>query len=329
MTMTPGAVAAAPSAITVASQLFVEQHMARAVALGEHLADLVEAPNAFMADINKGLAQLSDANAVDGIRVIAPGIGPVLGVRLPLLEATHKRLRKGMKGAPTAAVLEIADRLLREEAAEIRWFGMMTLERLLSSDSDRTWQLMRRAAREATDWVSVDTLAHSFATGLLLEPRRWSDLQMLVHSSSRWERRLVGATVATLPHIKRVGAKDTGVAGRGLMLIGQLMGDAEPDVQKALSWALRSLAPIDPAGVVAFATREAETARNTNDGGRAWVIKDALPKLPVEAQVSLRATLAGIRRRPSAPSQSHAAAPAVDSASTGAAPRPADSSREE
>ena len=134
MTMTPGAVAAAPSAITVASQLFVEQHMARAVALGEHLADLVEAPNAFMADINKGLAQLSDANAVDGIRVIAPGIGPVLGVRLPLLEATHKRLRKGMKGAPTAAVLEIADRLLREEAAEIRWFGMMTLERLLSSD---------------------------------------------------------------------------------------------------------------------------------------------------------------------------------------------------
>jgi 3-methyladenine DNA glycosylase AlkD len=316
MTMTPGAVAA-PSAITVASQLFVEQHMATAVALGEHLADLIEAPGAFMADINKGLAQLADPNAADGIRVIAPGIGPVLGVRLPLLEATHKQFRKGMKGAPTPAVLEIADRLLLAEAAEIRWFGMMTLERLVASDSDRTWQLMSRAAHEATDWISVDTLAHSFATGLLLEPRRWSDLQMLVHSSSRWERRLVGATVATLPHIKRVGAKDTGVAGRGLMLIGQLMGDTEPEVQKALSWAIRSVAPIDPAGVVAFATREAETARKTNDGGRAWVIKDALPKLPAAAQVSLRAALAGIRRRPSAPSQSNAAR------------RPADSSREE
>ncbi len=312
---------ATPSATTVASQRFIAEHMAKAVALGDHLADLAETPNAFLADIHKGFAQMSDPASADGIRAVAPTIGPVLGVRLPLLEATFKQFRKCIKDVPAAGLFDIADRLLREEDAEFHWFGMWMLERLLAADTERTWQMMRRAARDAGDWISVDTLAHPYALGLLLESKRWSDVQQLVHSSSRWERRLVGATVATLPHIKRVGAKDKSVAGRCLMLIGQLMGDPEPDVQKALSWALRSLAPIDPAGVVAFATKEAETARTTKDGGRAWVIKDALPKLPPEAQSTLRPILAGVRRRASAPSQIQAAASAVDPALITAAPR--------
>ena len=313
---------ATPSATTAASQRFVAEHMARAVTLGDHLADLAETPSAFLADIHKGLALMADPASAEGIRLVAPTIGPVLGVRLPLLEATFKQFRKGIKDVPPAGLFDIADRLLMEEAAEFHWFGMWLLERLLAADTERTWKLMRRAARDAGDWVSVDTLAHAYALGLLLESKRWSDVQQLVHSPSRWERRLVGATVATLPHIKRVGAKDKSVAGRCLMLIGQLMGDPEPDVQKALSWALRSLAPIDPAGVVAFATKETETARSTKDGGRAWVIKAALSKLPPEAQSKLRPMLAGVRRRPSAPSQIHAAASAADPASTTAAPRP-------
>lgn len=314
--------AATPSATTAASQRFIAENMAKAVALGDHLTDLAQAPNAFLADIHNGFAQMADPAAAAGIRAVAPTIGPVLGVRLPLLEATFKQFRKSIKNVPAAALFDIADHLQGEEAAEFHWFGMWMLERLLAADPDRAWQMMRWAARDASDWISVDTLAHPYALGLLLESKRWSDVQQLVHSSSRWERRLVGATVATLPHIKRVGAKDKRVAGSCLMLIGQLMGDPEPDVQKALSWALRSLAPIDPAGVVAFATKEAEQARSTKDGGRAWVIKDALPKLPPEAQATLKLMLAGVRRRPSAPSQMHAAAAAVDPTSIAAAPRP-------
>jgi 3-methyladenine DNA glycosylase AlkD len=237
----------------------------------------------------------------------------VLGVRLPLLEAAHKQFRRATKRAPTAQILDVTDRLMREEAADVRWFGMWNLERLLATDPERTWQLMRRAAGEAGEWISVDTLAHPYGAGILREPHRWSELQLLVYSQSRWERRLVGSTIATLPHVKLAGARERGVVDGGLKLIGQLIGDNEPDVQKALSWALRTLAELDPGTVVPFLEMETATARATDDGSRAWVIRDSLSKIPAETADRLRARLDGIRRRPGAPSTSLAALTAAES----------------
>jgi 3-methyladenine DNA glycosylase AlkD len=303
--------------------------MQQAVALGEHLAELVAAPDEFVLAIRAGLGEIADPTYIAGVHSVTPGLGPVLGVRLPLLEAAHKQFRRATKRTSTALILNVTDRLLMEEAADIRWFGMWNLERLLVTDPDQTWELMRCAAREAEEWVSVDTLAHAYAAGVLREPRRWSDLQTLVHSPSRWERRLVGSTIATLPHVRRAGAKDKGVVSRGLMLIGLLIGDPEPDVQKSLSWALRSLVPIDTSAVVAFIEAETATARSTGDGCRAWVLRDVLPKLPADTAGTIRASLEGIRRRPGTPSTSRAAVSAAESAKSGVARRRAHKTREE
>jgi 3-methyladenine DNA glycosylase AlkD len=317
------ATAATQSPITAASNRFVAAHLEQASALGARLAELVANPDAFVQAMREGLGEIADVAYIDGVHSVTPGLGPVLGVRLPLLEAAHKQFRRATKQTPPLLILAVTDRLLMDDAADIRWFGMWNLERLLATHPEQTWELMRCAAREASEWISVDTLAHPYADGILREPRRWSDLQLLVHSPSRWERRLVGSTIAALPHVRRASAKDKGVASRGLMLIGLLIGDADPDVQKSLSWALRSLAPIDPAAVSAFVEREAATARTTDDGHRAWVLRDALPKLPPETQETLRASLAGVRRRPGVSSTSRAATSAVESASARAAKRPA------
>jgi 3-methyladenine DNA glycosylase AlkD len=296
--------------------------MGQAVALGDRLAELISDPDAFVEAARAGLAELADPAVIEGIHSVTPGLGTVLGVRLPLLEAAHKQLYRAAKRAPTAHLLDVTDRLLREEAADIRWFGMWNLERLLAADPERTWQLMRRAAREAGEWISVDTLAHPYGAGILREPRRWSELQSLVDSTSRWERRLVGSTIATLPHVKLAGARDRAVVTGGLTLIGQLIGDNEPDVQKALSWALRNLAALDSETVVQFLEAETATARDTDDGSRAWVIRDSLSKIPTETAARLRSQLEGVRRRPGAPSTSRAAAAAAQFASIGAARRP-------
>jgi 3-methyladenine DNA glycosylase AlkD len=317
------------SAITLQSNLFVATHLARAKELGGQLADLIAEPDAFMTTLTAGLEELADPIVVIGIHSVTPGLGKVLGVRLPLLEATHKTLTKATRKTPTTLVLEVTGRLLDHEAADVRWFGMWNLERLLSADPERTWQLMRRAAAEAGEWISVDTLAHPYATGILLDELRWADLEQLTDSSSRWERRLVGSTLATLPHVKHAGSRDKAAAARGLQVIGRLIGDAEPDVQKSLSWALRSFAGIDTAAVAAFVEGEAGTARATDDGHRAWVLRDSLPKLPAGTQKTVKAGLEGIRRRPGAPSTSLAAATAAESDSADAAPRPRPSSREE
>ena len=58
-----------------------------------------------------------------------------------------------------------------------------------------------------------------------------------------------------------------------------LIGDAEPDVQKALSWAYRSMTVVDLAATTAALALETDRAAATADGHRAWVIRDACPKL--------------------------------------------------
>jgi hypothetical protein len=83
-----------------------------------------------------------------------------------------------------------------------------------------------------------------------------------------------------------------------LTLIKSLLGDAEPDVQKALSWALRSWLEADPRGVEQLIRTEAATAAGTDDGHRAWVLRDALtaPAMDTTFAAGIRQQLAGVRR---------------------------------
>jgi hypothetical protein len=290
--------AAGTSATTLASNAFVAEHKDLAVALGQRLAGLVNDPAALVAAMAQGFLDLADPIYAEGSRTIAPGLGPILGVRMPLLEAAHKAFKRGTLHAPTPLLIDVVDRLLREELRELRWFGIWELGRLLPKDPEQAWWLLRRAAGESDEWITVDTLAHPYGEGILRDPERWIELERLVESRSRWERRLVGSTLATMPHTNYPGGRDPLVVGRGLELIGKLMGDPEPDVLKALSWALRACVVIDPSATIAFVDEQALMASRNLDGNRAWVVRDTLSKLPNDAE-RLRRMLEGIRRRSS------------------------------
>jgi 3-methyladenine DNA glycosylase AlkD len=295
------------SAATERAVAFVAARRESAEELGGRLADLVGDPDAFADTLRNGMEALADPDYVIGQQLVAPGIGDVLGVRSPLNAAVARGFRAATRHDSSAQLLFVADRLFRERPLEIRWFAFGLLDRLLAREPERAWQLLRRGAREAADWITVDSLAHPYARGILLEPYRWAELEQLVFSPSRWERRLVGSTVATMPLVDRRNGRTGGVAARGLRLIGDLLGDDEPDVQKALAWGLRSLAVVDIAAVEQFCRREAATATEANDGNRAWVIRDALAKLTPATAGELRESLAGIRRRQGTGSTSRAA----------------------
>jgi 3-methyladenine DNA glycosylase AlkD len=299
------------SPVTERAVAFVAEHKPAAEALGRDLAELTSDPEAFATALVRGMATLADPEYAEGQRRIAPGIGPVIGVRWPLIEAVKRGFREATKGERTSTWLFLADRILRDDTVEPRWFAFGLLERTIADEPERTWQLVRRAAREATDWATIDALAHVVGKGILNEPYRWAELEQLVFSPNRWERRLVGSTIATTPFVDHKRGRQPKIAEHGLGLIGQLIGDDEPDVQKALSWALRSLVMVDVDAVTAFCEREAATAAAENDGHRAWVIRDALSKLDPARAAEIRSRLDGIRRRPGAPATSTAASAAA------------------
>ncbi len=298
---------ASVSITTERARALVAERRPAAIALGRRAGDLAQDPPALVAELRSGLASLADDDYLAGQRRVAPGIGPILGVRQPLLTAVTTGLRAATRRDSTAVLLEIAELLLREVHLELHWLAFPLLDRSIRRDPERAWQLVRAEARRASDWITVDSLAHVAGRGILVEPYRWAELEQLVYSPSRWERRLVGSTIATIPYIDRIAGRTPEMAHRGLGIIGDLMGDAEPDVQKALSWAVRSLSFVDARATIAFLGGEATLAARTNDGHRAWVIRDSLEKLPPHDAESLRAAVGGLRKRPGAPSTSRAA----------------------
>jgi 3-methyladenine DNA glycosylase AlkD len=278
-----------------------------AEALGRSLAERIHDPEALTIELRRGLAALADPAYLDGQQRVAPGIGRLFGVRWPLTVALQRGFRQVTATDRPTPLLFVADRLFREPELEFRWFAFGVLEQTLESDPERTWQLLRRAAREAGDWITVDSLAHAYGKGIAAEPYRWAELELLVYSPSRWERRLVGSTIATMTHGGRRRHHNPELVGQALELLAQLIGDAEPDVQKAISWAYRSLAQVDPAATTAALRAEADVAVATVDGHRAWVVRDSLSKLAPTVADELRERLAGIRKRAHAPSTSRAA----------------------
>jgi 3-methyladenine DNA glycosylase AlkD len=295
------------SEVTARAVAFVADHKPEAEAIGASLADFTNDPGAFAAALTKGFERLADPEYLAGQQRVAPGIGPVYGVRWPLLAAVSRGFRDATRKDRPTPLLFIADRLFAETHLEPRWFAFGLLERTLPVETERTWQLLRRAAREAGDWITVDDLAHPYGKGVVAEPYRWAELEQLVFSPSRWERRLVGSTIATMTHGHRRRGLDPDVIERALPLLGQLMGDAEPDVQKALSWAYRSLAQVDLDATTEALRAETERAANTDDGHRAWVIRDTFAKLDPAVVDEFRTRLAGIRKRAGAPTTSNAA----------------------
>jgi hypothetical protein len=290
----------------------VAEHRDAAEALGRRLTDLVTESDRFVVALDRGLRRLADPAYRDAHSWVAPGAIGVIGVRSPLMRAVERPIAGALREASPAVSIYLADACSRHDAFEVRLFAVVPLRRSVRQDPERTWQLIRRLARRASDWVSVDSLADVVARGLLLEPFRWAEIELLVYSPHRWERRLVGSTLAELPF--RLPAPDRGgLRGRpALTIVGSMIGEADPDVQKALSWALRSWREVDPEGVAAFLRREAETAITTDDGARAWVVRDALTGRSADAdlEAELKPLLAGIRRRPGTPDTSLAHATA-------------------
>jgi 3-methyladenine DNA glycosylase AlkD len=294
------------SEVSRRSAALVEARLPAARALGERLADLIGEPEAFLVELRAGLRSLADDGYAATQERVAPGSGMTIGTRWPLIHEVERSLRGPYAEASSAWVLSLAMRLVAEPEREVRLMALPCLRRTLPGDPERSWQLLRRLARAANDWITVDSLADVYAQGVLAERFRWAELEQLVYSDHRMERRLVGSTLARIPHQRPVGRRRGLDVAAALDLIGQLMGDADDQVQKALSWALREWARLDLGAVGEWLEAQSVLAAATDDGHRAWVLRDALAAHPPEDAHPVRARLAGIRRRPGAPPTSRA-----------------------
>ena len=173
-------------------------------ALGAELAELVNDPDAFAARLDAGLRALADPDvprrpARRRARASARSTASA-GRSWPRSRAAFRRATR--RDRPTT-LLFLADRLLREPdlgAALVR----LRPPRAHARRRDRA-DLAAPAPRRPRG----RRLDHRRQPGPRrtrrrpAEPYRWAELEQLVYSPSRWERRLVGSTIATMTHGSR------------------------------------------------------------------------------------------------------------------------------
>ncbi len=293
------------SAVTERAGAFVAERLPQARELAARVAALVDRPEEFVAELDAGYARLADPAYLATLRQMTPGLGAAQGIRTPLAAPVHSRVRSACRHRPDVA-LWLAERLEREPDLEMRTVACTLLRVSLEHDPERSWQLIRRLSRTADNWIAVDTLAGVAGLGILLEPFRWAELEQLVYSPSPWERRFVGSTIASLPFEVIPADRHRLADSPALDLVGELLGDPDENVQRALAWALRSWYRVDGAAVERFLDDEASRTAAGRDGHRAWVIRDALPAIDRARAAAIRTRIAGLRRDPRAASTSRA-----------------------
>jgi hypothetical protein len=151
------------SEATRRAQALVAERLPEARGLGQSLAELIDDPESFVAVLRDGFERLADDVHADAQERVAPGSGRSIGVRWPLVHAVARQLHRPLEEGSASSALWLGQRLAEEDEHELRLFCHVPLRRSLPDDPERSWQLMRRLAGIAGDWIAVDSLAELYA----------------------------------------------------------------------------------------------------------------------------------------------------------------------
>lgn len=174
----------------------------------------------------------------------------VLGVPVPEQRRVLRAVARTLKTSPPDRLLEVARALLDTGVHEARQVAF----ELVGGRRDVVARLDAatvEALGEGNDnWASVDCFAVTVAGPAWRDGQVADrDLRRWAASPDPWWRRTALVATVALNTRSRGG---TGDPGRTLAVCRRLAADPHPMVAKGLSWALRALVPVDPAGVRAF-----------------------------------------------------------------------------
>ena len=166
------------------------------------------------------------------------------------IRAVRRQYSERLEKAPAHVVLELAQLLLQHPGFASRLVAYELLHHHPGALSRlRAWDL-EQLGHGMASWGDVDIFS-IYLAGPIWRDRHVPD--SLIHGWARskdcWWRR--AALVSTVP-LNSKAQGGSGETSRTLQVCRLLIGDRDPMVVKALSWALRELSKRDPKAVRAF-----------------------------------------------------------------------------
>lgn len=204
--------------------------------------------------VRRILEALEEKGSAERAGVLRGGYAPtgfrVLGVSVPDLRRVLREVRPRLDARPAAGVLALARALAASAVMEGRVAGYELLGRRRDARALLDPEIVAELGAGNDTWALVDAFAVS-VTGPAWREGVIGDADVMgwTGSPDRWWRRTALASTVPLNVASRGGSGD---APRTLAVASRLVDDRDPMVVKALSWALRCLAPREPAATAAF-----------------------------------------------------------------------------
>jgi 3-methyladenine DNA glycosylase AlkD len=145
-------------------------------------------------------------------------------------------------------------------------FGAMEL-----ADPQRLVPILKELCRSCVSWEDADRLSMDALEPIVRKfPAPWiGEMAAWLNDENKWVRRAAVTVILRLP------MKHPELSEQCLQLAGSLICDADMDVKRAVSFAIRMIAKIDPELVLAFI--EKQLARPDPDA--TWVLCDVIKSL--------------------------------------------------
>ena len=166
------------------------------------------------------------------------------------IRAVRREFTKRLKSSPPDEVMDIAKKLLELPEGVRRWVAYELIYQHKAALAQIKAESLERLGRGISSWDQTDVFG-IYLAGPVWQERQIADtvIHKWARSSDRWWRR--AALVATVP----LNSKSSGGQGdihRTLQVCRMLESDRDPMVVKAMSWALRVLAKVEPKAVQSY-----------------------------------------------------------------------------
>lgn len=160
------------------------------------------------------------------------------------IRAMRREFTKRLKSSLPEEVMTIAEKLLESPDSVHRWVAFELIHHHEPALSQITPKSLEKFGQGISSWDQTDVFG-IYLAGPVWQRRQVSDgvIHKWARSSDRWWRR--AALVATVP-LNHKTSSARGDIRRTLEVCGMLESDRDPMVVKALSWALRVLAKVEP-----------------------------------------------------------------------------------
>ncbi len=185
---------------------------------------------------------LADRGAYhDAMQRVIPGVASFYGVRVPVLRALAKSVKRAYK-QDQDALKEIALASWKRGSREHELFGLFLLGDLKKLQPTERWELGERFLPRVRHWEACDQLCAALLGEALSQDARFINiLEAGVHEDNIWIRR--AALVSTVYLRRSKFAPETSLAldHRALAMCGALINDKEHYIRKAVDWAIREV----------------------------------------------------------------------------------------